>query len=292
MGYRNVEKVRFDKERMYKTITDKGITIWDLSKTKDFRSIYSWASRGYAPKDKFEKLVDYLGVNIDAFTTNATFAAEPEVVSQPKTEEPKVDEVPVISDCCPKCGHAMIRTYTASIPAIDYNRSTYTDIKNAKRSCIVKHMVISSGKQPKGLAKYYGIKKSLVDRKFKNDGFSLADIIASAYACDYTIVFVANDGSEAFKIDPKDFFGADSETWQRISTAKNTREKNGFVSVTRDLPADGKRVVVQWGTPPTYGLAYRDKGRWVFVSDERPEGDNPRPESWMRVYHDEEEIGL
>lgn len=53
------------------------------------------------------------------------------------------------------------------------------------------------------------------------------DIMVSAYACDFTIALLANDGSKKYRVDAESFFDKDPETWSRISRlkAKSTESK-------------------------------------------------------------------
>lgn len=51
--------------------------------------------------------------------------------------------------------------------------------------------------------------------------------MVSAYACDFTIALLANDGSKKYRVDAESFFDKDPETWSRISRlkAKSTESK-------------------------------------------------------------------
>ena len=241
-------------------------------------AIDNWLSLGRIPVDKLNLIANIIGADSEEFKKAEPEKTEPETptsfedVKKVIFGKPAVESEPNFN--------------VDDIPSIDYRRSTVPNLKNCKKAMIVKNMVMKSSaiKHETDLAKYYGIKKSLIERKFHNDGFSFGDILMAAYACDYTIAFAANDGSDVFKIDPKDYFGADSENWKRISGVKELKVKNGLVYCSEDLPADGRRVVVicrRNNKTDEYAYAHRDKGRWIFDTDIPDDWDNPY--AWIRI---------
>ena len=70
------------------------------------------------------------------------------------------------------------------------------------------------------------MKQEIRKRKHPH-GIHHNDIMVSAYACDFTIALLANDGSKKYRVDAESFFDKDPETWSRISRlkAKSTESK-------------------------------------------------------------------
>ena len=264
-----VEKVAINKEHFYEVLKASGHSAYEIHSMPGLRSFYAWLNKGAMPVTALDKIAEITGISADCFTNTESMAKE---------ESKDIEEIMVKEES----------KDIEEIPAIDYHKSAFAFIKNQKKSCIVKQMALSSKKQPTELAKYYGIKKSLIDRKMKNDGFSFADIVAAAYAFDFDIIFKSKDN--AFRIDPRDYFDHNSETWNRIVAAKNAKKKNGWVFCNEEYPKDGIRVIVSWKTDgrAEYDIAHRNCGKWVFDTDYST-GSEPIPTMWMRVYHDEED---
>lgn len=103
------------------------------------------------------------------------------------------------------------------VPMIELVSGTW---KTRKKSNLIKWLMMQSDISMDGLAAYYGCSKQYLNNKFNRDSFSLEDIIVAAYACDYTLVLLANDGSKKRRIDPESFFDEDTKTWERISGLK------------------------------------------------------------------------
>ena len=94
-----------------------------------------------------------------------------------------------------------------------------------KKSNLIKWLMMQAGLSMDSLAAYFGCTKQYLNNKFNRDSFSFEDIIVTAYACDYTLTFLANDGSNKRRIDAERFFDKDAKTWERISRLKtNTKE--------------------------------------------------------------------
>ena len=87
-------------------------------------------------------------------------------------------------------------------------------------------MLLNSDISIDRLAEYLGCSKQYLNNKFNRDSFSIEDLIIAAFACDYTVALLSNDGSSKRHIDAESFFGEDKETWRRISNLKNDSVEN------------------------------------------------------------------
>ena len=89
-----------------------------------------------------------------------------------------------------------------------------------KKSNLIKWLMMQADLSMDSLAAYFGCTKQYLNNEFNRDSFSFEDIIVTAYACDYTLTFLANDGSGKRRIDAENYFDKDAKTWERISGLK------------------------------------------------------------------------
>ena len=76
------------------------------------------------------------------------------------------------------------------------------------------------------LAEFLGCSKQYLNNKFNRDSFSIDDLVIVAYACNYTIALLENDGNSQCRVSPENFFDEESGTWERISMLKNNGKHN------------------------------------------------------------------
>ena len=95
--------------------------------------------------------------------------------------------------------------------------------RTRRKSNFVKWMMMKGGISMDEMAAYLNCSKQYLNNKFSRDCFSVEDALIAAYACDYQLAVVSNDGGSVYKIDPEDFFTGDTETWMRI---RDLKEKN------------------------------------------------------------------
>lgn len=110
------------------------------------------------------------------------------------------------------------------IPMVDLVNGLW---EKRKKSNLIKWLMMQANLSMDRLAEYFGCTKQYLNNKFNRDSFSFEDIMVSAYACDFTIALLANDGSKKYRVDAESFFDKDPETWSRISRlkAKSTESK-------------------------------------------------------------------
>ena len=104
------------------------------------------------------------------------------------------------------------------IPMVDLVSGTW---EKRKKTNLIKWMMIKSNITVDKLAEFLGCSKQYLNNKFNRDSFSIDDLVIAAYACNYTIALLENDGSNQCRVSPENFFGEESDTWERISMLKN-----------------------------------------------------------------------
>lgn len=115
-----------------------------------------------------------------------------------------------------------------------------------KKSNLIKWLMMQADLSMDSLAAYFGCTKQYLNNKFNRDSFSFEDIIVAAYACDYTMTFLANDGSSKRRIDAENFFDKDAETWERISGLKAVTKDSKRVEYERKK-AELERMKQEYG---------------------------------------------
>ena len=109
------------------------------------------------------------------------------------------------------------------IPMIELVSGTW---EKRKKTNLIKWMMIKSNITVDKLAEFLGCSKQYLNNKFNRDSFSIDDLVIVADACNYTIAFLENDGSNQCRVSPENFFGEESDTWERISMLKNECKDN------------------------------------------------------------------
>ena len=94
--------------------------------------------------------------------------------------------------------------------------------RSRQKSNIIKWLMKKSGVDAETMAKYLKCKsKETFNNKLNRDVFSFDELIIAAYACNYTVTLLSNNGTDQRKITAEDFFKENKETWERISGLKN-----------------------------------------------------------------------
>lgn len=104
------------------------------------------------------------------------------------------------------------------IPMVDVVSGTW---EKRKKTNLIKWMMLKSNVNIDSLAEYLGCTKQYLNNKFNRDSFSIDDLVIAAYACNFTITLLENDGNSKCRIMPEDFFDANPDVWNRISNIRN-----------------------------------------------------------------------
>ena len=89
-----------------------------------------------------------------------------------------------------------------------------------KKSNLIKWLMMQANLNMDRLAEYFGCSKQYLNNKFNRDSFSFEDVVVTAYACNFTLALLANDGSSKRRVDAESIFDQDPDTWRRISSLK------------------------------------------------------------------------
>ena len=98
-------------------------------------------------------------------------------------------------------------------------------LKNKPDSALIMWMIKNSKRKIDipVLAKYLNCQTQSLRNKLNRNSFSVDDLMITAYACDFSISIKNDSNEDLYAVDPKVYFSAkDSETWERISSLKNT----------------------------------------------------------------------
>ncbi|MBP5555352.1 MAG: hypothetical protein J6X94_10855 [Lachnospiraceae bacterium] len=104
------------------------------------------------------------------------------------------------------------------IPMVDIVSGTW---ENRKKTNLIKWMMLKSSVNVDGLAEYLGCTKQYLNNKFNRDSFSIDDLIIAAYACNFTLALLENDGKCKCRVMPEEYFDTNPEVLARITKIRN-----------------------------------------------------------------------
>ena len=109
------------------------------------------------------------------------------------------------------------------IPMVDIVSDTW---EKRKKTNLIKWMMMKSDVSVDRLAEFLGCSKQYLNNKFNRDSFSIDDLVIAAYACNFTITLLENEGNSKCRINPEDFFNAEPDIWNRISSIMDDDRKS------------------------------------------------------------------
>ena len=129
------------------------------------------------------------------------------------------------------------------IPMVDIVSGTW---ENRKKTNLIKWMMLKSNVNVDALAEYLGCTKQYLNNKFNRDSFSIEDLIIAAYACNFTLALLENEGKCKCRVKLEDFFNTDSEVLNRITKIKNSDKESKRVEYEQKK-AELERMKKEYG---------------------------------------------
>ena len=103
-----------------------------------------------------------------------------------------------------------------------------------KRSNLVKFMLTGAEESVKTISKCFDISDKQFWNKLTNDSFSFTDLMAVAYACDYSFQIVSNEDGARYLIEPVDYLRTyDEELLQRIEALREKKTSPEYAEYLR-----------------------------------------------------------
>ena len=116
-----------------------------------------------------------------------------------------------------------------------------------KKTNLIKWLIKNSDISLDTLANYLNCSKQYLNNKLNRDSFSLEDLIITAYACDFTLSLLSNDGEKKYYIDVNDFFNDDKDTLERIQNLKYSTTLDHIRMEYEQKKAELKKIKEKYG---------------------------------------------